>query len=246
MFRNPISPSDVASVRWEEDAGVMAIVGTRFEDLELAGYTNINSICRQVDRLHGSETLCGDWNGTTLVVGQDFANTAYVFSQLKAGSENPFHHGQILTNRNLCEFLHPWHVVGMDGTRSASCGVLFANAIWLLKNGDGLSARLPNLALAIEVNRPVLAATIENMPKLKTVLCLGKVAYRAVLRYYELKGTWRQDLDSGQPKVAATGVRIWAMSHPGLLGIRGRAKNRSFAECRRMVEEDFVRALGSA
>ena len=56
--------------------------GAEFADLEMDGYVNINSLYPQTDRLHGTESLCGDWLGTTLIIGQDFAHAGRIRERL--------------------------------------------------------------------------------------------------------------------------------------------------------------------
>ena len=217
--------------------------GIQFADLEMNGYVNINSIFPQADRLHGTETLCGDWQGSTLIVGQDFAHASRIRERLAtAPNQNPFCHGQIETNKNLCEFLHPKHFVTMDGSNAKQCGVLYGNAIWLLKDGYNMSAGLPRLKRAFEINAPILRKTIEAMPNLDTILCLGKVSYNAVLSIYRLTGDWRSDRDQRRWQVVG-GTRIYAMAHPGSLGINNRASGISREECRKLVAQDFALAF---
>jgi hypothetical protein len=223
---------------------IMRFVGLHFEHLTQTGYTNVNSIFRQTDRLHGTESLCGDWSGCTLVLGQDFSHSDYVRREhLRDPTANPFHHNPLAhANSHLCEFLRPHHDVAIDGSTANTCGAVYANAIWLLKDGAGMAAPLPRVRVAIETSRPVLIGTLISMPNLRRVLCLGKVAHRAIVSLFGLSGDWRESRDNHVP-IRIDGVAIWALSHPGRLGILNRALHRPFEDNYQLVADDFRRAL---
>ena len=92
------------------------------------------------------------------------------------------------------------------------------------------------------MNEEVLKATIEGMPNLDTILCLGKVPYLAVQNHYGFSGDWREDRDQQQWR-KVNGIKVCAMTHPGPLGIINHAIGTSPESSRALVAEDFAVAL---
>jgi len=209
-------------------------VGNDFANLSLPRYRNITEFYPQPDRLYGTDTLCGDYNGRLLVLGQDFSNVETIEKRLtEAPGENPFHHGlESTTNKNLVEFLRPKYEIDLNCTidQARACGVLYGNLIWLLKETPTLSDRLPSPKAALKVSEPVFRATVNAMPNLERIFCLGRVCYEGLAFLEADRGnklakrrSWRTDLEHRQffwlndRKVA-----ICPLPHPGSLGVLNR------------------------
>ena len=218
------------------------VSGIEFSDLRLAGYRNVNALFPQYDRVYGRETLCGDWNGTTLILSQDFQHTSELKRRLSEDSErNPFFHGQKRATRLLCSLIEPKHEVSIDGTTAKTCGAVIGDAIWLLRDTDVPDYR-PTPEAAINVSRPVLLRTIEAMPNLDTILCLGRWAYYAALSACDVEGEW--PTDSGRRRWRdAGGIRICSMASLSRRGIRVRTGHFPSAKSTAILAEDFRSAL---
>jgi uracil-DNA glycosylase len=194
----------------------MPLAGTDYEHLGLDGYVNINTIHRQPDRLHGTESFMGDWNGKLLVLAQDFCHAEFLRIRLRANpSVNPFYHDPARTvNGNLLRQLQRFlPKLDSDGSHATTCGALYANIIWLLKETPAIDSGLPETERAVEESRPTVLDTIAAMPELKAILCVGQVPYEGLLRNLRIRGrSWRRDLD-GAGTVVADGVKIVPTAH---------------------------------
>jgi hypothetical protein len=142
-------------------------------------FTNIYEICPGETRLYGTESLYGDWDGQLLLLAQDFAPVALVKQRLRDGDYRPYHHTcwrqtrreiGAKTNKKLSIFLD-----------QIKCGKLYGSALAnLLKNEDYRSGGLqvnPNVKKFME---EVLNFTIDKMPNLRAIACLGSHAVHLV------------------------------------------------------------------
>ena len=120
-----------------------------------------------------------------MVLLQDFANVGIVKERKLRGEQNPFHHS--VTNRaniNLVRLFAPYFNVNINGGVTArTCGLYYANAVWLLKEdpkGDGKSAPLPQLSEVLTICDPVFRATLQNLRNLELIIAFGRVAFKAL------------------------------------------------------------------
>ncbi len=213
-----------------------------FKNLKLEPeYRNINEIVTINDRLHMCETLFGDLNAELMVLGQDGApfevmNRLVVFNEEGA---NGYRHGpDVQTNINLIKCLSnytaKYKVDGNIGPKT--CGVFYANAVWLLKEGENMDAPLRRLTSVLRKCTPVMQATIEGLPNLKLIIAFGKVAYES-LRLIDpsLNQNWREMVDGRavcNAKLFGNNVKIGTVLHPSR--VRGDAnvsKLKSNFEC---------------
>jgi hypothetical protein len=158
--------------------------GIDFASLKAEGYRNINELYKQNNQLHACETLFGDWDAEVMILAQDAANFN-TLKQLKASSdENPFKHSpKNRTNKNLYEIIRSLEIFKTgeyDMPNNKKCGLYYANAIWLLKDTDGMSGSLTNTKEAYKENKKVFDATISNLPRLKLILTLGEHAFNFI------------------------------------------------------------------
>ncbi len=172
--------------------------------LRVDGYRNVYEYELGQRNLWGTETLFGDWRGSLLLLGKDFAPSSYVEQRIAAGEPAPYaHHPALATNRRLAALLPG------DGV-----GVLFASACFLLRDDGEWTGPLPNVSAALRASRPVLEFTIEHMPNLRTIACLGRAAWDVVV---DRRFAWREHLETRRP-VEIDGVRCVALAHPGYMG----------------------------
>lgn len=152
-----------------------------FANISLPGYRNINELLPLDDQLHICETLFGDPNAEVLVLAQDAANFGTMRQWYsRHGRKGICHNDRLRTNTNLVEAFASFLSKTGDAWANRDCQIFYANAIWLLKDGTGMSSGLPSVKEAAQVSRPVLKATVEGLPSLKVVLAVGKEAYETV------------------------------------------------------------------
>ena len=186
-------------------------------------YGNINKIVTISDRLHMCETLFGDLNAKVMVLGQDGAHFGNMQALVAAECARGYRHGEnVRTNINLIECLSKYTRKRVDGSIDPKeCGVFYANAVWLLKGGDGMAARLPRLMSVLRECAPVMKATIEGLPKLELIIAMGRVAYRSLrLADNRLNGNWQNLVENKtvcDANLFGKAVKVAAVLHPGPL-----------------------------
>lgn len=228
----------------------------QFDKISCTGYVNINEIYTQRDRLFGTETLCGDYSGKLLVLAQDFACAENVRTSAVKG--NPFaHYPALQTNISLVKTLRcAGFNVSIDGRGAAECGVVYGSIVWLLKDTDNNSSRLPNRAKAIAASGPVIRHTIASMRGLKTIVCLGAVAYEGLASLHGLARSWSGDILDECSYAISKSIQVFPTSHPSPLGLMNRMRLKAIKSNRKMVRagrrnaldqiaRDFERALSA-
>jgi hypothetical protein len=163
--------------------------GKDFKHLELKGYRNINELYEQDSQLHACETLYGDWNAEVMVLAQDAANFNALKKLIDADSKNPFRHSSTNnTNKNLYNILFSLNRFDMGEfckPKNRNCGLYYANAIWLLKESQGMSGAITNKEIAYKINQEVFAETLNNLKKLKLILTLGEHSFNFVKHFFK-------------------------------------------------------------
>ncbi|TPL79877.1 hypothetical protein FJ950_27060 [Mesorhizobium sp. B2-3-14] len=198
--------------------------------------------------LFGTETLCGDWNGDLLLLAQDFAPADEVRAVLKKhGSKGAWRHNDgdgrygigMITNENICRHLNSiGRNVDLAGRKSFDSGVLYGNASFFLKEGNVSPTN------GVRASAPVFQFVIENMRKLRVVACLGKPAFEGVMGWLGSSADWRLHMNARKP-VRHGQLSIFALAHPGQLGINGRLPSATHSERVAAVSADW-RAVGKA
>ncbi|RWC59490.1 hypothetical protein [Mesorhizobium sp.] len=198
--------------------------------------------------LFGTETLCGDWGGTLLLLAQDFAPADEVRAvQKKHGSKGAWRHNDgdgrygigMITNENICRHLKSiGRNVDLAGRKSLDCGVLYGNASFFLKEGNVSPTK------GVRASAPVFEFVIENMSDLKAIACLGKPAFEGVMGWLGINADWRMHMNARKP-VRYGELSIFALAHPGQLGINGRLPSAIYSERLGAIEADW-RAIGKA
>lgn len=197
-------------------------------ELQASGWANIHSIVESPPRLSGVDAFLGDVKAETLVLGKDSA-PASVFKKLVVdGHPDPYRHDPTLpTNRMLERVLRDLGFdARLDGSTSATCGVYYANAYWLLRDDDRFSGPLKNADEAFVQSRPIMSYMFAELPRLKRIVALGADSYAALMRFYDLKEDWRSNLHQRRC-VQADGRRLYASSHLGYFGVRMRMPKAS-------------------
>jgi len=138
-------------------------------------YKNIFSYDLGNKNLWRTETLFGDWCGEYLLIAKDFYPASYIDDAIAAHESNPYRHNpKAPTNRNLEDTLRHYNQIKC-GSPNLNCNFLYASACFLLRNDGKKSGDLPDECEVLKRSAPVLAFTIENMPKLKRVIAMGRV-----------------------------------------------------------------------
>lgn len=184
--------------------------------LQVEGYTNVYEIVPTATRLYGTESLFGDWNAPLLLLAQDFAHASFVRERVDSNHPDPYSHKDGLrTNDNLIE-------LSKDAVRD---GALYGSALGpLLKNGNGLGASLPNRARAMQAASTIVRFTIDNMPNLRVVVCLGTVAWEAIYRAYlrETSVQSRFIAGSGPHTIEPRRLAVFVTAHTSSRGLNNR------------------------
>ncbi len=158
---------------------------------EVAGYATAHRLCPAETRLFGTESLYGDWDGRVLLLAKDFGPSKILHQRVASGDTRPYRHEPSMrTNRRLQLLVGP--VVEQ--------GLLYGSALGnLLRDDDMVSGTLPNREAALDYGRNVLRFTIERMPNLHWIVCLGAEAWDCACRARELAGDWEAHRTSGEP-----------------------------------------------
>lgn len=176
--------------------------------LRAEGYTNIFELC-DPPTIYGTEHLFGDWDGSLLVLGKDFAPAGEVRLLAAQPADRVYRHNDgdgryrtgLRTNRRLARILYGDGSL-IDGRASRNCGTLYGNACFFLKEGNA-SARLTGWRPGEPVfdgSALVVRHVVDHMPNLRAIVCLGMEALRLA-------------------------SKIWAFPHPSTLS---EALNHSF------------------
>ena len=163
--------------------------GVDFEHLNLEGYRNINELYKQDSQLHACETLFGDWNAEVMVLAQDAANFNTLKKLIDTDNKNPFRHSHTNnTNINLYNILFSLNRFDMGEfckPNNRNCGLYYANAIWLLKESEGMSGAITNKEMAYKINQEVFAETLKNLKKLKLIVTLGEHSFNFIKHFFK-------------------------------------------------------------
>jgi len=166
---------------------------------QVRGYTNAHTrLGPTVTRLYGTETLYGDWGGTTLLLLKDFYPSRIL--DKRAHEADPYRGSEgeteARTNKNLRRFL-PLLQRG-----KGPAGFLYGSALANLLRDDGkASGPLPFWDLARDYGVRVLRDfVVPHMVNLDLIVCLGREAEEVVA------------VTSSDPAVAS--IRRVAVPHP--------------------------------
>jgi len=164
------------------------------------GYRNINELgnLSTCDWLHPVQSLYGDWTGRNLILGQDFNCWGNLLDlDVKELQPDP----NFPTNKNLTE------IFGL------SFDAIYANLSWFIKDGRNASSSLNFTKKVLEANHPIFRVTVESMPNLKRIYCLGSKVFRAVS-----PGKY-EPLSCKRIILFGYCVDLIAIPHPGALGL---------------------------
>ncbi|BCM16734.1 hypothetical protein [Mesorhizobium sp. J8] len=221
----------------------------RIRELEPpSGFENPFAMGIRGPHLFATETLCGDWSGDLLLLAQDFAPASAVKAVLEDyGPEAAWRHNDgdgrynigLQTNSNLCGLLTMiGRAVELKGEASKECGVLYGNACFFLKD------RNRKLGKGVSASKPVFEFVLSKMPRLKVIGCLGDCAFEGVMGWLGLHNSWRTQIDMRKP-VRHNHLQIFALAHPGQLGINNRLLSATNSERVAAITADW-RAIGRA
>ncbi len=207
--------------------------GIEFKDIKLEGYRNINELYEQHNQLHACETLFGDWDAEVMILAQDAANFNTFKKMAKESHGNPFRHSpKIKTNQNLYEVINSLKIFDLGSyeiPNNKNCGLYYANAIWLLKDSDGMSGSITNTKDAYEENKKVFDATVSNLPKLKLILTLGEHSFNFLKFCFgnQCSNDWHQSVEERRVigvRAGESNLIIGSIYHTSNRGMIARAK----------------------
>lgn len=173
-------------------------------------YTNIYELLPDETRLYGTESLFGDWSARLLLLAQDFAPRDFVLDRIRNNDPRPYRHEPDLrTNKHLAKY-------------AADIGVpmLYGSALaCLLRNSPGFRGTLRDLNSVMPFARDVLRFTMENMPNLRAIACLGQLAWRTTNEALRTDaGPWREHRESRRAVAVQLDnrrtVQLFALPHP--------------------------------
>ena len=192
------------------------------KDLRVTGYRNIYEYELGQRNLYGTETLYGDWSGDLLLLAKDFAPSNYVENRIQAHEPIPYHHKPTMrTNDHLLKL-----VAGYGR------GILYASACFLMRDDGEWSGTLPNKPQVLTASRPIIEFTMEHMPNLRAVACLGKDAWE--FAHGEDNG-WREHMEARTPFVL-DGRLFFALAHPGHFGTVNRGRDNVAGDWAAMLD----------
>lgn len=183
------------------------------------GWTNVFKELPNDAHLYGTETLFGDWDGTTLLLAKDGCPTPDLREAKVRGATSRRHaerargdKGGWRTNESLAR-----SVAGLPGGKlygSATANLLYDDRRW--------SRSLPGFrdGTLFEYFVRVLAWVVEQMPNLQRVACLGQEAWflaNVTMGRPELARQFAAHRDGGAPSRGSVGgkeITAFALYHP--------------------------------
>jgi hypothetical protein len=223
------------------------------------GWTNVFSLVPSNERLYGTETLFGDWDGKTLLLAKDGAPTEVIRALRDKGDPQPWRHAQrergdaggYKTNESLAAAAARLPGGKLYGSATAN----------LLCDDPGWSRSLPGFYSGPlhDYLKRVLTWVIETMPNLERIACLGRESWfltSVTLGRPELSQEFASYRTSCQPMVGLCGrkkISAFALFHPAarvsdsaklacwapLMGVAPPALARSIPSPRRHSERQF-------
>jgi hypothetical protein len=211
--------------------GQTPVIPAEIKGFKTQEYTNIYELVPGETRLYGTESLYGDWSGELLLLAKDFACSQYVQKLQDNGDPRPYSHNpKAPTNKNLIEYLSEF-----------KCGMLYGSAlVGLLRNDGKKSGTLPEFKKGSKVRQyacDVLRCfTIENMPNLRAIACLGDVAWDCALDSFEKpfekpRVSFKQAREERVP-IPVEQISLFALYHPA-------------ARCRKDSQIEDWQAMGT-
>jgi hypothetical protein len=175
------------------------------------GYRVAHEICPDETRLYGTEDLYGNWNGRVLLLAKDWGPSCILGRRLMCGDPRPYYHGpKMKANRPFVAFAGP----------HAHLGLRYESALANLLRDDGRTrGTLPKRDAAIEYGIRATRFTVDHMPNLRWIVCMGNEAWECATGALGLQGDWRPHRDSGTPL-----DRLIAAFHPSARISRERAQ----------------------
>ena len=200
----------------------MIAYGDSFKDIGadlVSHYVNPNQLQDMSKRLHVCETLFGDFDAKVLVLLQDAADADKLIDNGAVDRSKPVlrHFEGALTNKRLVDWFGDYFQVSITGDGSSSCGLYYANAIWLIKRFGGMSGPIVRRSEVLEACTPVLCATLKNLKNLEIVFAFGMQAYDSISRMLGVETSWQSAKDSllaEQVIFAGRTINLVALNHP--------------------------------
>lgn len=180
------------------------------------GYVSVYELLPEEQRLFGTESMFGDWHSPLLLLAQDFAPAQFVRDRIAQRHPDPYSHDpKITTNRNLEDM----------SSSAVQLGALYGSALGpLLKDTAGFGSALPNAGAALAATERVLQFTIESMPNLRAIVCMGSVAYKAVQRAFLTNTRHPTTFTPGHPPIELPNLNalVFTTAHPSTRGLTAR------------------------
>jgi hypothetical protein len=141
-------------------------------------YTNIYEWLPGEPRVFGTESLFGDWDAEVLLLAKDYAPASIIRKRIESGDSRPYRAAEraidggramgVSTNENLRLLVRP----------IADIPMLYGSAFGgLMRNDDQTSGALPAYReILTRYAVPLLKWCIEELPRLRAIVCLGQEA----------------------------------------------------------------------
>jgi hypothetical protein len=137
-----------------------------------------------------------------LLVAKDFYPASYIEEAVSRGVSDPYRHKPSApTNRNLLKTLKHFGRLPANHDNCA-CGFLYISACFLLRDDDKVRGPLPDAETVLRLSAPVVQFTMEHMPRLTTVVLMGREARDAA------------HIGSVTGHAAQRGLRVFEVAHP--------------------------------
>ena len=171
-------------------------------------YTNVYELIPDEPRLYGTESLYGNWDAPLLLLAKDFAPRSLVEDRIAAGDPRPYRHEpRMRTNKNLVQLVSRLGSNLLYGSAAAS----------LLRNDGRVSGTLPRWSEVRTFAEQSLRFTLENMPNVRGIACLGEVAWRCAGSTLGIAmPRWRHAMETRSP-ATANGLLLYAHAHPAFV-----------------------------
>ena len=175
------------------------------------GYLTAHALLPDETRVYGTESLYGDWEAPALLLAKDFAPSKVLHERIAAGDPRPYHHEPGLrTNARLESLAAPL----LRGQAPTDSGLLYGSALANLLRNDGIwSGALPNRREAMAYGERVLSFTLEHMPRLEAIVCMGREAWEATAACLGRAERW-EDVRAREGDLRVDGVQLLVVPHP--------------------------------
>ena len=194
----------------------------KFREFHAEGWVNVFELLPDCQRLYGTESLFGNWNGRVLLLAKDGAPACAIKKLNIEGAswQDVWRHASrergdqkgVRTNERLEIFAKRFEGDALYGSAAAH----------MLRDDDTWSRALPDMHSGPlhEHLKDVLSWVVGHMPNLQLIVCLGGDAWRLCYSTFGIQErlSYKEARDSGilaSFERDGEEIRVAAMFHPG-------------------------------